>query len=234
MIGLIIFFSTSLCSVVLSMVSLLIYPIILRIMHAKGRQTSVRSRSLSVRVHTSPAQPMAVQFLRIRPNPRSIERLRSVHMYNFNIADTQTKYHTLPFIIHYERRAELKVSMSNSNAGGSTLPNDPMLQRVDATAIAEAKAPSVASANPNRFMNTTQLGSGLGIGPTMNLSMNPLFLQQEMIRRQELERTLGGTAPIAGLAYGLNGLDAIRRREEYLLQLRNNQIIEAELVVRRY
>ena len=122
--------------------------------------------------------------------------------------------------------------MSNSNAGGSTLPKDPMLQRVDATAIAEAKAPSVASANPNRFMNTTQLGSSLGIGPTMNLAMNPLFLQQEMIRRQELERTLGGTAPIAGLAYGLNGLDAIRRREEYLLQLRNNQIIEAELVAR--
>ena len=126
--------------------------------------------------------------------------------------------------------------MSNSNAGGSTPPKDPMLQRVDATATAESEAAlryrSIAGANPNLYMNTTHLRSGLGFDPSMNLAMNPLLLQQEMIRRQEIERSVGVTAPMAGMAFGPNGLDAIRRREEYLLQLRNNQIMEAELVAR--
>lgn len=62
-----------------------------------------------------------------------------------------------------------------------------------------------------------------------SMAMNPFLLQQEMLRRQELERALSGGLAFHGRE---SELAALSRRENELLRLRQNQMMEAELASR--
>lgn len=62
-----------------------------------------------------------------------------------------------------------------------------------------------------------------------SMAMNPFLLQQEMLRRQELEHALSGGLAFHGRE---SELAALSRRENELLRLRQNQMMEAELASR--
>jgi hypothetical protein len=71
------------------------------------------------------------------------------------------------------------------------------------------------------------------LAPEASMAVNPFLLQQEMLRRQELELTLASAAS-AGLAFSSHDaeLDMLNRHENELLRIRRNaqsQIMGAEL-----
>lgn len=133
--------------------------------------------------------------------------------------------------------------MSNTNApaDGSTTPHDSMLQqRLGTTAASSRTAESEAeallqsqyralAAGANPFAGT----AALGLGAASMAAINPFLFQQDMLRREELGRTIASAAGLALPGHDL-GLDALGLREAELIRLRNAQLmgLEADLAAR--
>jgi hypothetical protein len=125
--------------------------------------------------------------------------------------------------------------MSSNNAPAAASP-----QQVGASAARAAESETLLQA-PHYLralagINPFAASAGLGLGASLP-AVNPFLLQQEIIRRQELERTLAVGHSTSGSAYSGHDdseLDVLSRRENELLRIRNahNQIVEAELLAR--
>lgn len=125
----------------------------------------------------------------------------------------------------------------NSAASGG--PQDAALQQQQAETTATAATTTEADVilkSQYRALAAAASASpfataGLGLGAS-SMAMNSLLLQQDMLRRQELERAaLSGTR---GLAYHGHEqeLELRSRHENELRRLRQNQMMEAELASR--
>lgn len=118
-------------------------------------------------------------------------------------------------------------------AAGSTSPEDARLRRqvdVNAAGVRAAEAEALLQ---SQYRNPFA-AAGLGLGAASMAMINPILLQQEMIRQQELDRILAANSRLAVPGHEA-GIDLLSCRENELLRLRNahnQKMREVELACR--